>query len=195
MVMSKKYLIVDSCSANTTIGNHIRRVEISEFYPSVKTPAQTETAFGTIADQITVHSYSYDPVTDNNGKKTTVRAAVTAHSSYDWVIPVQSIGEGNAAFEVGDLLVVGTSANTAPQTVDNSVVVVDPGFHEILIVRGITTGAAPELICDGGQEGTTKASAGDYTINDTVLVIKKHSEVSQLQHNTTKQRTSVEKES
>ena len=183
---------VDSCSANTTIGNHIRRVELSEFYPSVKTPSETETAFGTITDQVTVYSYSYDPVTDNNGKKTTVRAAVTAHSSYDWVIPVQSVGEGNAAFEIGDLLVVGTSANTAPQTIDGSSVVVDPGFHEILIVRGITTGASPELICDGGQEGTTKASAGDYTVNDTILVIKKHSEVSQLLDLESKTRGSVE---
>ena len=183
---------VDSCSANTTIGNHIRRLDISEFYPADKTVSESVNAFDPIKDEISIHSYWHDPVTFNNGKKTTVRGAVTAHSSYDWVIPVQSIGEGNGAFEVGDLLVVGDNTNTAPQIIDGSIVVVNPGFHEILIVRGITSGATPELICDGGQEGTTKASAGDYAINDTILAIKKHSEVSQLLDIASKQRGSVE---
>ncbi len=171
---------VDSCTGVATIGNHFRRMELVEFYSDgvglanvVQTPAQTIATHASEIDNIIVHSYWHDPVTLNQGARTTIRDTVVAHSSYDYEIPVQGTGSGtNGQFEVGDLLIVGPTAliNSAP----------DPGLTTILVIRSITTGATPALICDGGQEGTTVPAVGDFSINDEILRIKKHKQSSKL---------------
>tara|TARA_B100001996_G_scaffold364459_1_gene333493 strand:- start:1299 stop:3260 length:1962 start_codon:yes stop_codon:yes gene_type:complete len=164
---------VDSCTGVVTIGNHIRRVDATEFYPTSRTPVESTSDWSSIKDDVRVWSYWQDPLTQNLGKYATIRAAVTAHGTYDWNIPVNGLPVAAGAFEIGDIIMVGSPTMFATSPA--------PGLYELLVVRAIDDTAGAEiLICDGAQEGTTAPSSSVYNVNDVVWGVRKHSETSRL---------------
>ena len=171
---------VDTCTGTTHLGNHFGRIDV-KVATSASGTSYTDTDITSLYDASTItkaYGYWFDPKTINaGGPDTTIRAAV-AGSSNQIQIPVQTLGVGNGAFAVNDLVFVGTP--TAAST----------GIGDFQIVKVVDVvdndPANPTLVIgDPGDGLTTNIGTNDpnnaiYTVGNVVRRVLKHPEMANI---------------
>ena len=171
---------VDTCTGTTHLGNHFGRIDV-KVATSASGTTYTDTDITSLYDASTItkaYGYWFDPKTINaGGPDTTIRAAV-AGSSNQIQIPVQTLGVGDGAFAVNDLVFVGTP--TAAST----------GIGDFQIVKVVDVvdndPANPTLVIgDPGDGLTTNIGTNDpnnaiYTVGNVVRRVLKHPEMANI---------------
>ena len=164
----------DTCSGTLEIGNQYRRFEIERILPDTETVAETVARYdGDVFKTIRVYGYQQDPKSiQADGPKTTLSSgASTGLIPNSVYLTCASVGTGDGAFAVGDLIMVGDTAD-----IDSK----GTGGNQWEIMKIASIDAVNNILrCLPGQEGTTARALTDYpAITTTVIRLLKHPETS-----------------